>query len=496
MFLGDSIEAAERQRARRRLASMDPKFALQAHHELLHLKHAARRRLQQRGVAEPEVELLSKLITDIGSMSRDQTSLGTTVAALEAAVTKAGNAQEARAADNTVAGLIAAGRADIASGHQRVDALLREIVEKQTSAAAAAEAMAAAVQQAADLAARIIQSQQAVEKNLQRQLQAISVAVQNRVITLADALTLWRKARLDRLKAMKRSLLMNMQTSNYTAVAYPFKLQRYNSTPRVIARERYIGTNNRIIAGMLLHTTRTTPVDCPPTRFNSVENVCAGPLDARQYGVDPVFKQGSSLYNPDLDNNQTIASYYNCSRLRIEPTYNVEDPFNPGTFTNQYPNCAELINMRGIPWGFHHFPMDYFERGYPVWFDINLNEQDAMRFYNYVEEGLYLDGHTRDVNAQVRRLCPAARPSPASPLRPAGPCKGLVYRNEGAALAGAPREKPALFVAGHVGTAALAVIGARHIFCECLAAGRDLQRRASRFRINHDNLRVQGRRKH
>ena len=41
-------------------------------------------------------------------------------------------------------------------------------------------------------------------------------------------------------------------------------------------------------------------------------------LDTAPYGVDPVFKLGSSLYNPDLDALQA----YNCSLLE-RPSYNL-----------------------------------------------------------------------------------------------------------------------------------------------------------------------------
>lgn len=44
------------------------------------------------------------------------------------------------------------------------------------------------------------------------------------------------------------------------------------------------------------------------------------------YGVDPVFKVGTTLYNPDLDNEDSMVSFYNCSELDFKPTYNTQDP--------------------------------------------------------------------------------------------------------------------------------------------------------------------------
>jgi hypothetical protein len=55
------------------------------------------------------------------------------------------------------------------------------------------------------------------------------------------------------------------------------------------------------------------------------------------YGVDPVFKQGTSLYNPDFDNLASTVAYYNCSQLPGQATYNVSDP--------QIPVCSSLKTL-------------------------------------------------------------------------------------------------------------------------------------------------------
>ena len=49
---------------------------------------------------------------------------------------------------------------------------------------------------------------------------------------------------------------------------------------------------------------------------------CAGPSLAA-YGVDPVFKSGSDLYNADLDDEADTVSFYNCSTLGYNATYNI-----------------------------------------------------------------------------------------------------------------------------------------------------------------------------
>ena len=48
----------------------------------------------------------------------------------------------------------------------------------------------------------------------------------------------------------------------------------------------------------------------------------AGPSLAA-YGVDPVFKSGSDLYNADLDDEADTVSFYNCSTLGYNATYNI-----------------------------------------------------------------------------------------------------------------------------------------------------------------------------
>ena len=53
---------------------------------------------------------------------------------------------------------------------------------------------------------------------------------------------------------------------------------------------------------------------------------CSAELSLAPYGVDPVFKLGTELYNPDLDNTNSLVTFYNCSELTFNATYNVRDP--------------------------------------------------------------------------------------------------------------------------------------------------------------------------
>lgn len=81
-------------------------------------------------------------------------------------------------------------------------------------------------------------------------------------------------------------------------------------------------------------------------RFSAIQNTCSGAVDKASYGVDPVFKMGSTLYNPDLFDPQDafMLGFYNCSQL-AKPTYDlIEYPTN--LTINPAPYCAELFNPR------------------------------------------------------------------------------------------------------------------------------------------------------
>ena len=57
------------------------------------------------------------------------------------------------------------------------------------------------------------------------------------------------------------------------------------------------------------------------------------------YGVDPVFKSGSDLYNNDLDNEADTVSFYNCSTLGYNATYNVPNT-DSSISVSPAPQCA------------------------------------------------------------------------------------------------------------------------------------------------------------
>ncbi len=54
-----------------------------------------------------------------------------------------------------------------------------------------------------------------------------------------------------------------------------------------------------------------------------------------------------------------------------------------------------------MPYAFRHFPLKDLPAGFPVWFDINLSQDGAQTWYTWVNEGLFLDEHTRGVGAHM-----------------------------------------------------------------------------------------------
>ncbi len=78
--------------------------------------------------------------------------------------------------------------------------------------------------------------------------------------------------------------------------------------------------NNRVIAGMLLYQTRTNDTNCTDSKFNLIQQTCTGPRTNLPFGVDPIFRRGSSLYLPDFDdvNHTIVTRFYNCSQVGRE----------------------------------------------------------------------------------------------------------------------------------------------------------------------------------
>ena len=101
------------------------------------------------------------------------------------------------------------------------------------------------------------------------------VALQQGTISLSVATELFKTARLTNAESTKDATLAN-EPCTENEDDYTFTVANYNDTVVTSARERYLGLTNRVIAGMLLQTTRTTPVNCTDSRFSDIESLCKG----------------------------------------------------------------------------------------------------------------------------------------------------------------------------------------------------------------------------
>lgn len=104
------------------------------------------------------------------------------------------------------------------------------------------------------------------------------------------------------------------------------------------------------------------------------------------YGVDPVFRLGTTLYDPILNDVGMInmANFYDCTQLK-NATYDYFDPIQNRT-TNQFPRCSELFKPTDVPYAFHRFELEGKPSGFPFYYDINLGEDAAQRWFSYMEE--------------------------------------------------------------------------------------------------------------
>ena len=104
----------------------------------------------------------------------------------------------------------------------------------------------------------------------------MQVALQQGTISTSQARLLFRSARQTSLSANKTAVLSNSPCTSASTASHVFEVLNYNDTLPDTARERSLGLTNRVIAGMLLHSTRSTPVDCKDSRFDNLDNVCSG----------------------------------------------------------------------------------------------------------------------------------------------------------------------------------------------------------------------------
>ena len=157
-------------------------------------------------------------------------------------------------------------------------------------------------------------------------------------------------------------------------------------------RERFLGVSNRVVAGVLVHTTRASTERCASSRFAQLGPECASEsgLDLSPYGIDPVFLHTSAdLFDESLA--QEYAKYHGVKLYgqRSNFTANCTPP-SCGTHYS-----AEEVNERGAPYGFFHEKLEGHDDGFAVFFDVNANEAQASNLLKYVKDGFFIDDDTR-----------------------------------------------------------------------------------------------------
>eukprot|EP00898_Chlorokybus_atmophyticus_P003624 jgi/Chlat1/4262/Chrsp279S04224 len=144
-----------------------------------------------------------------------------------------------------------------------------------------------------------------------------------------------------------------------------------------------VGLTNRILAGILLHTTRYQRDNCSDSRFANLLPDARCRLreaDNNPYGADPVFVRSSKFYIEAAARDPH--KYYR--RVRCK--------FYPGD-----------INEHGVPYGF--FPMPAVKNfrpiGFPAVVAIDLNAEEAATFVDYLKDGFFIDQvQTKDLYMQ------------------------------------------------------------------------------------------------
>uniref|UniRef100_A0A6S8IGD5 Polycystin cation channel PKD1/PKD2 domain-containing protein n=1 Tax=Dunaliella tertiolecta TaxID=3047 RepID=A0A6S8IGD5_DUNTE len=341
----------------------------------------------------------TELLQQISAIKKQQAQITKDMSSLTSQVDISNQLASERANDNPVLAIIREVRQIISSGQDRVEARLDEILGRQSRSLEVAQRSTDALNSIRGLAERQVEAQRSLQSTVDRQLSAIQSKIDAGSISAQEALYEWKRTRRNSAVDRRRNLLATKVVNKLPTADNVFEMDNGNKLKESVPRERNVGLTNRVIAGMLLHQVRTEDVNCTDSKFFKIQESCAGPRTIASYGTDPVFKRGTQLFNPDFDDaeQELLVQFYNCSKLS-NPTYNITFDTQ---IANQPPFCAELYSTQDLPYAFHHFPLEEKEPGFPVFFDINLSESEAQKWNTYLEEGLYIDQHTKLVTAQL-----------------------------------------------------------------------------------------------
>lgn len=133
---------------------------------------------------------------------------------------------------------------------------------------------------------------------------------------------------------------------------------------RIAARQMLLHDRNMHTEAFTRTRTHTDTHACTWAGIHVDESGCqlaGNNVDA--YGVDPIFKIGTALYNSDLDNVDSTVSFYNCSLLPTSPSFNIPDPNIAVCFWQHFASrrqssaCIGFQNIQLHCLGYFSYPM-------------------------------------------------------------------------------------------------------------------------------------------
>jgi hypothetical protein len=375
---------------------------LQAHEPNTQFTQKYRRAMLQTAETTESTVTLDDIMTAVSAIATNQTSLDTAMAELKKDQETATDKATAFFEDKRLEQMMTTGFTDLKAEHDSLSEQLDEIVAKQKEALAAAQASLLIQQRTSEL----------LEAGL-KAIDKLTRAVEKQRLTIRDAwlsgafkdigsyIQIQEDSINSREFKAKDAILMNAPCQ-MGPVNRVFEVENFdNEDPPEAFRERYVGLSNRVVAGMLFYVKRKELNLCDNDRFAELDKFCPGGTDTNAYGVDPVFKLGTPMFNADYDNVKTISQVYDCTKIG-NATYDLRVEGTNIT-ANNAPYCAELFNSRDVPWGFHSMDIsNSYTKGFPFLIDINLDAAGAQRWLDYMEYGLLLsDAQTDEVSAQV-----------------------------------------------------------------------------------------------
>lgn len=345
-----------------------------------------KRLLQQAGAPSgSSLNALADMVTGLQVSQGDLVSKVVTLQESQSAVSKQA---DTFFKSTTIVDTLKQGFQQLQDDHTSMMTTLDKLLDQQNQVLMQAQAAAAAAENLQNMAAQQQKALAAVTKAVTDQLNQIQQAVESGTVALELAHELQLQALIFQLQAEKQAMLANLPC-NYASTNYPFDLNNYPPFyDKSAARFRLVGLTNRVVAGLLIYTRRTLIQKCN-SRFDNIESECPSGVESiAPFGVDPVFKLNTNIYNQGLDNADSTLRYYNCTDPDVipNPTY-----MDDSSLSNPFPYCKELFNAYNLPYGFYSKDLPGFSGGYPFFFDINLSADVATSWLYYMQDGLLLD---------------------------------------------------------------------------------------------------------